>query len=72
MVVARFLALLELFRQALVAFDQVTPLGELTVRWSGDDDAAEPPLVGVGSEFDEGDEPDLADALAATDQEVPA
>ena len=71
-VVARFLALLELFRQALVAFDQVTPLGELTVRWSGDDDAAEPPLADVGSEFDEGDEPDPADALATTDQEVPA
>ena len=36
--VARFLALLELFREGAVAFDQVTPLGELTVRWSGDDD----------------------------------
>ncbi len=50
----------------------MTPLGELTVRWSGDDDAAEPPLADVGSEFDEGDEPDPAAALAATDQEVPA
>jgi segregation and condensation protein A len=40
--VARFLALLELFRENAVAFDQVTPLGELTVRWTGgaDDDAA--------------------------------
>src|SRR6476659_4524424 len=35
--VARFLSLLELFREGAVAFDQVTPLGELTVRWSGDD-----------------------------------
>lgn len=34
-VVARFLALLELFRDALVSFDQLTPLGELTVRWAG-------------------------------------
>ena len=34
-VVARFLALLELFREGAVAFDQVTPLGELTVRWTG-------------------------------------
>ena len=34
--VARFLALLELFREGAVAFDQVTPLGELTVRWTGD------------------------------------
>jgi len=37
--VARFLSLLELFREGAVAFDQVTPLGELTVRWSGDDAA---------------------------------
>jgi segregation and condensation protein A len=36
--VARFLALLELFRESVVAFDQVTPLGELTVRWIGGDD----------------------------------
>ena len=28
--VARFLSLLELFREGAVAFDQVTPLGELT------------------------------------------
>src|SRR4051812_2386576 len=33
--VARFLALLELFRESAVAFDQVSPLGELTVRWTG-------------------------------------
>lgn len=34
-VVARFLALLELFRDALVSFEQVTPLGDLLVRWIG-------------------------------------
>jgi len=34
-VVARFLALLELFREALVSFEQVTPLGDLLVRWTG-------------------------------------
>jgi segregation and condensation protein A len=39
-VVARFLALLELYREGLVAFDQVTALGELTVQWTGDDSAA--------------------------------
>lgn len=39
-VVARFLALLELYRQQLVTFDQVAPLGELHVRWTG------PELVG--------------------------
>ena len=34
-VVARFLALLELFREALVSFEQVTPLGDLLIRWTG-------------------------------------
>jgi segregation and condensation protein A len=34
-VVARFLALLEMFRDGVVAFDQASPLGELTVRWTG-------------------------------------
>ena len=41
-VVARFLALLELYREGLVGFEQIQPLGELTVRWTGtDDDPAE-------------------------------
>jgi segregation and condensation protein A len=35
-VVARFLALLELYRQQKVVFEQVTPLGELHVRWTGE------------------------------------
>ncbi len=35
--VARFLALLELFREAVISFDQLTPLGELTIAWVGDD-----------------------------------
>ncbi|MGH3606895.1 MAG: segregation and condensation protein A, partial [Pseudonocardiaceae bacterium] len=35
-VVARFLALLDLYRAAVVVFDQVDPLGELCVRWTGD------------------------------------
>jgi segregation and condensation protein A len=34
-VVARFLALLELYRQQRVTFEQLTPLGELSVRWTG-------------------------------------
>ncbi|HEY0117962.1 MAG TPA: ScpA family protein [Cellulomonas sp.] len=37
-VVARFLALLELFREAAVSFEQAAPLAELTVRWTGADD----------------------------------
>jgi segregation and condensation protein A len=42
-VVARFLALLELYREAAVAFDQITPLGELHVRWTGPTDGSAPP-----------------------------
>ncbi|GAA3434009.1 segregation and condensation protein A [Kutzneria kofuensis] len=34
-VVARFLALLELYREAAVLFEQDEALGELTLRWSG-------------------------------------
>ena len=36
-IVASFLALLELYREDTVAFDQVTPLGELYVSWTGGD-----------------------------------
>ncbi|NQX30029.1 segregation/condensation protein A [Microbacteriaceae bacterium VKM Ac-2854] len=32
-VVARFIAVLELYRHAAIAFDQPEPLGELTLRW---------------------------------------
>jgi segregation and condensation protein A len=35
-VVARFLALLEMFRDHAVAFDQLQPLGDLTVQWTAD------------------------------------
>lgn len=49
-VVARFLALLELFRESVVAFDQMRSLGELTVRWTGSDVP-----VDVSDEFDEAD-----------------
>ncbi|KAD3633300.1 segregation/condensation protein A [Arthrobacter yangruifuii] len=37
--VARFLALLELFRDGAVSFDQETPLGELRIIWTGTADA---------------------------------
>ena len=40
-IVARFLALLEMYREGLVAFEQLQALGELTVRWTGADDAGE-------------------------------
>jgi segregation and condensation protein A len=35
-VVARFLALLELYRDRAVGFDQLQPLGDLTVHWTAD------------------------------------
>ncbi|WP_277455687.1 ScpA family protein [Janibacter sp. DB-40] len=53
MVVARFLALLELFRDQQVVFDQAEALGELDVRWTGSDEGT----VDVGAEFDEGEAP---------------
>ena len=34
-VVARFLALLDLYRAAVVVFEQIDPLGDLHVRWTG-------------------------------------
>lgn len=37
-VVARFLSLLELFRDRRVSFEQAASLGDLTVRWTGGDD----------------------------------
>lgn len=57
-VVARFLSLLELYREKAVAFEQVVALGELTVRWTGDDDEDVP----VSAEFDEEGTVDAADA----------
>ncbi len=62
--VARFLSLLELFREGAVSFDQVTPLGELTVRWTGDDDADVDDLI--HDEFD-GAPPEADDVPAEED-----
>ena len=56
--IARFLALLELFREGAVAFEQAEALSELTVRWSGSDAGD----VAVGDEFDEGDQTRLEPA----------
>jgi len=60
--VCRFLALLELFREAAVTFDQVTPLGELTIRWTGSDEGE----VDVSDEFDEESQPPPEDGEAPT------
>ncbi|MFE4177362.1 segregation and condensation protein A [Streptomyces sp. NPDC056909] len=48
-VVARFLALLELYRERAVSLDQEEALGRLMVRWTGGDGDAEP---AVTDEFD--------------------
>ena len=56
-VVARFLALLELFRDRQVVFDQPEALGEFDVRWTGAEDGA----VDVGAEFDEAAPPPPAE-----------
>jgi segregation and condensation protein A len=48
-VVARFLALLELYREKAVALDQETALGDLIVRWTGGDTDAAPMVT---DEFD--------------------
>ncbi|MFJ4203437.1 segregation/condensation protein A [Streptomyces sviceus] len=57
-VVARFLALLELYREKAVALDQETALGELVVRWTGGTGEAEPMVT---DEFDRPPEPPKED-----------
>jgi segregation and condensation protein A len=56
-IVARFLALLELFHESVIAFDQSESFAELTVRWTGQDDGE----IGVSDEFDETDGTDGTD-----------
>ena len=51
-VVARFLALLELYRQQRVVFEQLTPLGDLTVRWTGGDTLDDATLADLGGAVD--------------------
>jgi segregation and condensation protein A len=48
-IVARFLALLELFHESVINFDQPEALGELRVQWIGQDDGE----IGVSDEFDD-------------------
>jgi segregation and condensation protein A len=68
-VIARFLALLELFREGAVAFDQVQPLAELTVRWTGTSEGD----LDLHDEFDEQDNPEgQADQGNPEIQESPA
>ncbi len=82
-VVARFLALLELYREGLVGFDQAQALGELTVRWTGGDDAGaelqideyagtpgEPPPADAGPQMPD-DSPVRSEPAADADEPVP-
>jgi segregation and condensation protein A len=50
-VIARFLAVLELYRHAAISFEQLEPLGELTLRWTAQhwsDDS----LANLGADYD--------------------
>ena len=64
-VVARFLALLELYRQQRVVFEQLTPLGELHVRWTGAAPADDEPVADV----DDYDGPAPVDGMADLDED---
>ena len=79
-VVARFLALLELYRQQRVVFEQLTPLGELHVRWTGPAAADDDPVPDVddydgsapaddGADADEDDGADADEDDAERDDE---
>jgi segregation and condensation protein A len=50
-IIARFLAVLELYRQGSVGYDQIEPLGELTLHWTAEhwtDDS----LANLGADYD--------------------
>ena len=68
-IVARFLALLELFRESSISFEQPEALGELTVRWTGTMEGS----IEVDDEFDDDvtsstEEPSADEAPRSTDQ----
>jgi segregation and condensation protein A len=50
-IIARFLAVLELYRHAAIAFEQLEPLGELTVRWTAEHWSQEN-LSNLGADYD--------------------
>jgi segregation and condensation protein A len=66
-IVARFLAVLELFKEGVVAFEQAEPMGDLTVRWTGTDEGE----VAVDDEFEDGHLSPLATGATA-DGDAPA
>lgn len=50
-VVARFLSILELYRHAALSFEQLEPLGELTLRWTAER-WSEENLAALGADYD--------------------
>ncbi|AYG04579.1 segregation and condensation protein A [Gryllotalpicola protaetiae] len=50
-IIARFLAILELYRHAAIHFEQLEPLGELTVQWSAAN-WTEDNLANLGADYD--------------------
>ncbi|MBL3687300.1 segregation/condensation protein A [Leucobacter zeae] len=50
-IVARFLAVLELYRRAAVSFEQAEPLGELHVQWTGES-WSDDELATLGNDYD--------------------
>jgi len=55
-IIARFLAVLELYRHDAVSFDQIEPLGELTLRWSAPSlhghEWSDENLASLGADYD--------------------
>lgn len=58
--IARFLGLLELYREGAVRFQQLLSFGELTVEWIAPEDR----VVTVSDEFDRAPEPDSEEAIS--------
>lgn len=52
-VVARFLAVLELYRHSAIGFEQIEPLGELTLRWAANEHWSDDNLESLGADYDE-------------------
>ncbi|MFT4232145.1 MAG: segregation/condensation protein A [Leucobacter sp.] len=50
-IVARFIAILELYRRAAVSFEQAEPLGELHVQWTGES-WSDDELATLGNDYD--------------------
>jgi segregation and condensation protein A len=69
-VVARFLALLELYREGHVSFEQIVPLGDLQCRWTGHE--ASPSAYLAVEEYDGAESPDGSGPAAAERREEPS